>query len=271
MIRTRWKADRAESVEHRIIDFLGLPIDDLDDEQAAAAIAARLPDAPFAYVVTPNAQHYLGLAHDRSVWREAYGSAWLRLADGHVVQRLARLLLGLRLPHASGSDITRILLRRYIKPDDAVAVIGGGPGLEAALRGQFGWRRLVMYDPPRGLLQDAEARRSCIDFIAAHPARYIFLTVGSPQSEWIASLAARRGGLAGTALCVGGSLMFATGLIRRAPYWIRALGLEGLFRLAQRPKTHFRRVFVESIPIIGFLIAAALGRNRILPQAGARR
>lgn len=255
-------------MDHRIIDFLGLPIDDLDDAQAASLIAARPAGAPFAYVVTPNAQHYLGLAHDRAVWREAYGSAWLRLADGHVVQRLARLFLGLRLPHASGSDVTQILLRRHVGPEDKVTVIGGGAGLEAVLREQYGWRNLAVYDPPHGLLRNEAARQSCIDFIAAHPARYIFLTVGSPQSEWIASLAARRGGLTGTALCVGGSLMFATGLIRRAPNWIRFLGLEGLFRLAQRPRTHFRRVFRDSLPIIGFLLSARLGRTRILPRAG---
>jgi exopolysaccharide biosynthesis WecB/TagA/CpsF family protein len=260
-----------ERVDHRIIDFLGLPIDDLNKEQAAAAIVGRPPGAAFAYVVTPNAQHYLGLARNQSAWREAYGSAWIRLADGHVVQPLARLLLGLSLPHASGSDITQILVHRYIAPDDSVTVIGGSPALEAELRNRFGWKRLAIYNPPHGLMTDEAARQGCVDFIAANPARYVFLTVGSPQSEWIASMAARRGGLTGTALCVGGSLMFATGLIKRAPNWIRSLGLEGFFRLAQKPRTHFRRVFVESIPIIGFLISARLGKSRILPQADQRQ
>ena len=44
------------------IDFLGLEISDLDCDPAAAAIAARDPDAGFAYVVTPNAQHMVRLA-----------------------------------------------------------------------------------------------------------------------------------------------------------------------------------------------------------------
>lgn len=248
------------------IDFLGLPIDDLDDQAAAALIAARSPDLPFAYVVTPNAQHMVRLAADDGVWRQAYAGAWLRLCDGHVVQRLARLILGLRLPHASGSDVTMRMVRQHIGPDDPVTVIGGGVALDQALRRQFGWRNLAVYDPPFGLLRDEQAQQSCLDFLAAHPARYVFFTVGSPQSEYLASLARRQDGLGGVGLCVGGALLFATGLVKRAPQWLRKLGLEGLFRLAQRPKSHFRRVFIDSLPIVGLLLRARLSGAAILPE-----
>ena len=248
-----------------VIDFLGLPVNDWDAEAAATAVVARDPVAPFAYVVTPNAQHLVSLARDEGIWREAYAGAWRRLCDGHVVQRLARPILGLRLPHASGSDITLLLVRRHIRPDDAVVVIGGGERLETALKAQYGWRNLAVFDPPFGLLEDRAAQDRCLDFLKAHPARYMFFTVGSPQSEYLASRAAALGVLTGTGLCVGGSLLFATGLIKRAPNWIRQLGLEGLYRLAQRPRSHFRRVFKESLPIIGILLKARFGRARILP------
>jgi N-acetylglucosaminyldiphosphoundecaprenol N-acetyl-beta-D-mannosaminyltransferase len=241
------------------IDFLGLPIDDLGADAAAALIAARPANQPFAYVVTPNAQHLVRLAADEGVWRQAYDGAWLRLSDGHVVQRLARLILGLRLPYASGSDITMRLVRHHIAPDDAVTVIGGGAALEAALKQKFGWRNLALFDPPFGLLHDAKAQADCLDFLRAHPARYVFLAIGSPQGEWIASQAARMKGLTGVGLCIGGSLLFATGLVKRAPHWLRQLGLEGLFRLIQRPRSHFRRVFRESLPVIWLLIKGRFG------------
>lgn len=253
------------SNQGEIIDFLGLPINDWDAEAAAKAVVARGESPPFTYIVTPNAQHLVSLARDQGVWRTAYAGAWKRLCDGHVVQRLARLILGLRLPHASGSDMTLLLVRHHIRPDDAITIIGGGERVEAELRAQFGWRNFSVFDPPFGLLKDVAAQDRCLDFLAAHPARYVFFTVGSPQSEYLASRAAARGGLTGTGLCVGGSLLFATGLIKRAPGWIRQLGLEGIYRLAQRPKSHFRRVFHESLPIIALLIKARFGRARILP------
>jgi len=247
------------------IDFLGVPIAALDDREAASAIAARPKDAPFAYVVTPNAQHLVGLARNVGVWRQAYADAWLRLCDGRIVQRLARLLFGLKLPFASGSDLTLVLVRRHIAPDDAIAVIGGNEQLADELRRQYGWRDFHLFNPPFGLLQDPAAQAECLDFLARHPARYVFFTVGSPQSEFLAHLAFRRGGLTGTGLCVGSSLFFATGLVSRAPGWMSHLGIEALFRLGQRPRSHLRRIFVDSLPIVPLLIRARLTGARILP------
>lgn len=250
-----------------VVDFLGLPISDIGTPQAAALVAARDASAPFAYVVTPNAQHMVRLARGDGAWRSGYSRAWLVLADGRVVQRVARWVLGARLPHASGSDLTHTLLTHYIRPDDSVTVIGGGERLERALKQKFGLERLAVYDPPFGFIRDPKAVAACVDFVVQHPARYIFLAVGSPQSEILGRMLAERDGLCGTALCIGGSLLFSTGLVRRAPKWVQNAGLEGIFRLLQRPKSHFRRVFLESMPIIGIILAARFGRARILPSS----
>ena len=249
------------------IDFLGLPIDPLGAEQVVEILAARPAGAPFVYMVTPNAQHLVRLADNEGVWRQAYAGAWLRLSDGHVVQRLARLILGMRLPYASGSDVTMRLVASHIKPSDAVTVIGGSAILEAALKQRFGWNNLALFDPPFGLLHDSKAQQDCLDFLRAHPARYVFFAIGSPQGEWVAAQAAKLEGLTGVGLCIGGSLLFATGLVKRAPQWVRHLGLEGLFRLAQKPRGHFRRVFVDSLPVIWLLVRGRFG-GRILPRDG---
>ncbi|WP_445679614.1 WecB/TagA/CpsF family glycosyltransferase [Radicibacter daui] len=251
-----------------VIDFLGLPISDIGTQEAAMLVAGRDASAPLAYVVTPNAQHMVRLARGDGAWRSAYSRAWLVLADGRVVQRFARWVLGARLPHASGSDLTHTLLTHYIQPDDSVTVIGGGERLEKALTEKFGLRGLALYDPPFGFIRDPKAVAACVDFIARHPARYIFLAVGSPQSEILARMLTEREGVTGVAMCIGGSLLFSTGLVRRAPKWVQQAGLEGLFRLLQRPKSHFKRVFVESMPILGIILAARIGKARILPAAG---
>lgn len=251
-----------------VIDFLGLPISDIGTQDAAALVAARDVSAPFAYVVTPNAQHMVRLARGDGAWRRGYSRAWLVLADGRVVQRVAHWVLGIRLPHASGSDLTHTLLTRYIRPDDSVTVIGGGERLEKALKQKFGLERLAVYDPPFGFIRDPKAVAACVDFIARHPARYIFLAVGSPQSEILARMLAERDDISGTAMCIGGSLLFSSGLIRRAPKWVQHVGLEGIFRLLQRPRSHFKRVFIESMPILGIILAARFGKARILPAAG---
>lgn len=248
------------------LDFLGLRISDIGLSAAASLIAARDPTAPFAYVVTPNAQHMVRLAQDSNMWRKAYEKAWLVLADGNVVPRLARLIHGIALPQASGSDLTVALLRDHIRPDDPVTVIGGGEALKRALETKFQLTRLSVYDPPFGFIRDPSAVETCLNFLEAHPARYVFLAVGAPQSEMLGRAAVERGTLQGVALCIGGSLLFATGLISRAPVWVQKAGLEGIYRLLQKPRSHFRRVFVDSLPVVWIILRARFGGRGILPR-----
>lgn len=252
------------------IEFLGFPFHDLDVAAAAKHIAARSPEAPFAYVITPNAQHLVHLARGERVWLDIREKAWLVLMDGRIVPLLARLLFGRILPQASGSDVTVELLHRHIKPTDPIAIIGGGAALERALIDQFGFTNLAIHDPPMGYINDPVAVEACLSFLEAHPARYIFLATGAPRSEILACAATARG-LRGVGLCIGGSLLFATGLVKRAPVWMQKIGLESLHRLAQHPRTHLRRIFVESLPVVWILLRARFGGPGLLSKVPTDR
>lgn len=248
------------------IDFLGLEISDLDCDPAAAVIAARDPAAGFAYVVTPNAQHMVRLARGAPAFEHAYAGAWLVLSDGNVVRRFSRLVLGQALPHASGADVTGRLFHHHVRPDDAIMVVGGDDRLMTALRSQFGLTNLHQHVPPMGFIRDPAAVEAAVTAVRSRPARYVFIAVGSPQSELLARQIADAGGATGTGLCIGSSLLFVTGLVRRAPAIVRKLGLEGGWRLMLSPVGHFRRVFYESLPILGIIIRARFGGRGILQR-----
>ncbi len=250
-----------------VIDFLGLRFHDLDVAQAARVIVSRDPDAPFAYVVTPNAQHVVHFARGHEPWLQNLKDAWLVLVDGRIMPMLARRLFGRRLPVASGSDLTVEMLKHHIRPDDPVTVIGGGSALGQELVRQFGLTRLALHDPPMGYIGNPVEVEKCIDFLAAHPARYVFLATGAPRSETLARAVTRRGGIRGVGLCIGGSLLFATGLVKRAPVWMQRAGLEAVHRLWQHPRTHLRRIFLESLPVVWIFLRARLGGRGILPGA----
>jgi N-acetylglucosaminyldiphosphoundecaprenol N-acetyl-beta-D-mannosaminyltransferase len=68
------------------------------------------------------------------------------------------------------------------------------------------------------------------------------------------------GGAVGTALCIGSSLLFVTGVVRRAPLLFRRLNAEWAYRLMQNPRGHARRVFLESLPVLWIALKALLGR-----------
>ncbi|MFG1201541.1 WecB/TagA/CpsF family glycosyltransferase [Xanthobacter aminoxidans] len=235
--------------------FLKVPFDCLDVAGAARAIAARPPGSPFAYVVTSNASHLVRL-NERGDARfaAALEAASLHTLDGSAPHWLARNVFGLDIPLCPGSDLATYLFEHVITPEDAVTVIGGNDEMKRRLIARYGLLTLNMHVPPMGFIDDPQAVEATIRFVEEHPARYIFLVVGAPRSEYLAHMIRARGNAVGTGLCVGSALNFLTGLVQRASPAFRKLGLEWLYRLIQSPSTHIERVFVDSLPI--FRVAA---------------
>lgn len=270
-ILDRATASTADATPPPVVRYLGIDYADLDVDAAASLIAGRDPRAPFAYVVTPNAQHVVHLHRGTAGFVEPYGHAWLRLSDSRVAVGLARLLAGVRLPSAAGSDLTVRLFTHHLHADDAITVIGGSEEMIARLRERFGLRRIHHHVPPMGFINDPAAVAACVAFIDAHPARFVFVAVGAPQSERLSQAVWKGGKATGIGLCIGSSLLFLTGLTPRAPRWMRRCGLEWLFRLALNPRRHFRRVFVESLPLVGLIVADSLGRTGRTGRSGPTR
>ena len=241
--------------------FLGVPFTPLGLAEAAACIAARPPGAPFAFVTTPNAHHTVHCARGDTRFSVAHDKAWLVLNDSRILRILSRQLFGRDLPMAAGSDLTVELFRNFIRPEDAITIIGGTDDVESRLRAQLGMRSVARFTPPMGFYNDAVEIERCVEFILQHPARYVFLAVGAPQSEVVACRVLERGGAVGTALCIGSSLLFVTGVVQRAPLVFRRWNAEWAYRLMQNPRRHARRVFVDSFPVLWLALKALLGRS----------
>lgn len=230
------------------LDFAHVPL-----AQAAARIAARPPGLPFAYVVTPNADHLVRIARDAGI-RAMYRDAWLCLLDSRVVAGMARLL-GLRPPPVvPGSDLTEHLLSHRLVPGERIGIIGLSPVWLPSLMARFDLAPPAHCDPPMGFDGDPAALQAVIAFVRAHPCRYVFLAVGSPRQEQLAAALAGAGGATGIGLCVGASLEYLCGARKRAPAAMRRAGLEWLWRLAQEPKRLARRYLLESPRVIGLLL-----------------
>ncbi|GGC43220.1 glycosyl transferase [Siccirubricoccus deserti] len=241
--------------------LLGLDFADLTLPAVVARLAARPADAPFSYVVTPNADHLVRLAR-RPALRPLYHEAGLRLLDSRVVARLARLM-GLPAPQVvPGSDLVAALVGQAIAPEEPVTILGMPAEAVEVLRRRTGLNRIAHHDPPMGFEHDPAALVAALDFIEAHPARFTFLAVGSPRQCMVANALARRGVARGTGLCIGASLLFLCGLEKRAPQPVQRAGLEWAWRLAADPRRLARRYLVDSPAIVTLLRQEArLRRN----------
>lgn len=224
--------------------FLGLDFSLLEPDAMVDRIASRAAEpAAFSYVVTPNVDHCVRLAREPALG-PLYTGAWMTVCDSRILQLLARLD-GMRLPTLPGVDLVDRLLRTRVDPLEPVVVIGGTVETLSGLRARYALAELRWLQPPQGLRTDAGARATVVRYIIDNPARWVFLAVGSPQQEMIAAEAAATGVARGLAVCCGASLEFLSGQLKRAPAWMRELGLEWLHRLLSEPGRLWRRYLVD--------------------------
>jgi N-acetylglucosaminyldiphosphoundecaprenol N-acetyl-beta-D-mannosaminyltransferase len=245
--------------------FLGLSFLDSEAASIAERLAQRPQDAPFAYLVTPNADHFVRLRRSPNLY-PLYERAEWRCLDSMAVAHGARLF-GLRAPQvATGADILATILDRHLRPGDRVTIIGLDPAGVAVLRTLLPMVEVAHHQPPQHLGQEPLAFARAVGFALANPARFTLLAVGSPVQERLAA-AIQAGGATGIGLCVGAALDFWTGRTPRAPIWLRRLGLEWLFRLWREPRRLARRYLIDDWMVLRLLLAARWRDGR---GAGAR-
>lgn len=239
--------------------LLGLDFADLDVVASAQWIADRSDKASFSYVVTPNADHLVRLSRDPSLL-PLYRGAVLCLLDSRVVARAARML-GLRTPAVTtGSDLTQRLLSTHVGKDETVTIIGLRASHLVPLVARTGIAPPAHYDPPMGFDRDPAEMRRAVQFVLDHPARLVFLAVGSPRQERLAAAIQATGEARGTGLCIGASLEFLAGAIPRAPRFMQRIGIEWLHRMLSDPRRLARRYLLDNPPIFWLLLRARLSR-----------
>ena len=91
------------------------------------------------------------------------------------------------------------------------------------------------YCPPLGFERDEAQNEAIISQVAAANPDVLIVGLGAPKQElWVHRHRDRLA--AKVALCVGATIDFLAGERRRAPVWMRDVGLEWLYRVASEPK-----------------------------------
>ncbi len=83
--------------------------------------------------------------------------------------------------------------------------------------------------------------RSLKSYILNHKSDVLFCALGAPQQEILLHNLQDTG--IKLAMGVGGSFDFLTGKIKRAPKWMRVVGLEWLWRLILEPRYRLKRIW----------------------------
>jgi len=216
-------------------------------------------------IVTTNLDHVVNLTL-RSDYRAAYGTAWITTADGWPVYLYARLR-GVKLPgRITGADLVQDLFRNWDPIRHKIFLVGSNEEsckrLARQLTAQgFEPSAVAWIVPPLGFEYDDGYSESMAEQIAQHGTTHLLMGIGSPKSEvWIHQHRHMLGNL--YAFGFGAGLDFLAGTQRRAPVFMRRIGMEWLWRLAQEPRRLAPRYLLNSWL---FLIAIAKDLQNTMP------
>lgn len=248
-------------VNQRSYEFIGVTFDPLSPVQTLARAKWMTKEHGFRYIVTPNVDHLVRMSQEPGVFGPLYKASWLSVCDSRILEVLAKIS-GIPLKAVPGSDLTQQLFDNVIAKDDPINVIGADAEIIEKIKAVYGLENINHYEPPFGMRHKPEAVAATAQFIASHPARYSFLCVGSPQQEMVAKACLDRGDCTGLGLCVGASLDFLTGRVKRAPAWMQNARLEWLYRLASEPKRLWRRYLIEGPKIFALWLKWIIRQKR---------
>jgi N-acetylglucosaminyldiphosphoundecaprenol N-acetyl-beta-D-mannosaminyltransferase len=234
-------------VTMRVSQPFGLTLS-MDTAREIACTAVRhAPDDGVALVVTPNIDHIATIRRFPPLAR-AYRNAARIVCDGWPVQVYARWC-GLRVRRVTGCDLTSELMRLapgaksqrlFFVVDSAVT--------ERAVRA-WATRMAVSCDvrvPPLGFDQDAAYCAGLAEAIRQHGTSILIMAVGAPRSEVFVDTY-REILPPCWAFCVGQAVKAELGLVRRASWRWRSLGMEWLWRMLQEPRRLAGRYMSASI------------------------
>ena len=236
--KTDWR------INPRNYEFIGATFDPLTPMQTLARAKWMTDKHGFRFIVTPNVDHLVRVAKEPEVFNPLYEASWLSVCDSRILEMLANFS-GIPLKAVPGSDLTQQLFDNVITIDDTITIIGADTEIIETVKRIYGLNKVNHYEPPFGLRHKPDEVAKTAEFIAANPARYVFICVGSPQQEMIAKACLDRGDCVGLGLCVGASLDFLSGRTKRAPKWMQNIRMEWLFRLLNEPKRLWKRYLIE--------------------------
>lgn len=220
------------------VTILGVPFDRVTTGKTIELIEEMIATGRPHYLVTANVDFLVQAKQDVEL-RRILLEAHLVLCDGTPLLWASRLL-GNPLPErVAGADLVPLLIARAAEKKYRVFFLGAS--LESAERAVKNLRVRYPsleiaghYSPAFNKLLEMDHDEIKKRVLAASP-DLLFVSFGCPKQEkWIA-MHYRSLGVPVT-VGVGATIDFLAGRVRRAPVWMRRIGAEWLFRLAQEPR-----------------------------------
>lgn len=225
------------------LDFFGIFIANTTMGEAIDWMADRIRRRETSQVAFVNPD-CLNIAYTHPAYRGALGNAAKVLPDGIGINLGCRMQ-GLNLrQNVNGTDLFPRLCERSVQEGFSLFLLGARPGVAEAVSGQMRRRfpQLKVAGARHGYFSEEETAQVVAE-INASGADILLVAFGAPRQDlWLAEHARELS--PPLRIGVGGLFDFYSGRMRRAPVWMREIGMEWVYRLMQEPGRMWRRYVI---------------------------
>jgi N-acetylglucosaminyldiphosphoundecaprenol N-acetyl-beta-D-mannosaminyltransferase len=225
-----------------IINILGININTFVNSRVLVKIKEFLNDNRQHYIVTPNPEIILTAKHDEEFFY-ILNQAGLAIPDG-VALKFCSWLMGVYLKRITGADLVKDILVLAQEQNRKIAIFNWQRGLSnekdiyQVLNKIYPKLEIIVVDIDR----QATLSGDKLALVNNFKPEIIFCTLGAPFQEKFIFHNLKKIPSAKLGMSVGGSFDYLTGKIKRAPFLIRRIGLEWLWRLVKQP-SRWRRIY----------------------------
>ncbi|HIE09038.1 MAG TPA: glycosyltransferase [Armatimonadetes bacterium] len=223
------------------VRVLGIPVDAITMEEAVGRVFEFVKEGRPHMVVTPDASALVRAQEDEEL-RRIMEEADLVIPDGVGVVFAGRLLDLPLVERVPGVELAERVCEVASREGLRIFLLGAEPGVaeEAARRLTERFPGLRVVGTYHGYFSPEEEREVVERIKRARP-DILFVAMGVPKQEkWMRRHLAELG--VPVCIGVGGTLDVFAGRVKRAPLWVRRIGLEWLYRTLLQPRKRARRL-----------------------------
>lgn len=218
------------------IKILGTTIHNVTYQETLDQIDKLLTDQQIHYLVTPNPEIVL-YALKHADFQKILNQAAISLPDGIGLLFAAKLKKLKLKQRVTGTDLLYQLLNQR-QPNYNFFLLGGKNNVNLKISHRFPQAKIISYDNG-GVISDqgiGKYDQLVIKKINDSRANILIVAFGHPKQErWIHNNSSRLTSVKVILAC-GGALDYLAGETKRAPRWLRSIGLEWLYRFIQEPQ-----------------------------------
>ncbi|GLS84594.1 WecB/TagA/CpsF family glycosyltransferase [Paraferrimonas haliotis] len=226
----------------------GITVNDYSKQALLTQLNERLENRRSTILAFANA-HSINTAQQSNEYLAVLNRS-LTVNDGSGMRLASKLKYGIGFKdNLNGTDFVPYLLAN-LTPGTKLFLLGGEPGIpkECLNVWQAQYPQLNWVGEHHGYFNERQSQHIC-QTIKACKADIVIVALGNPLQElWLDNNLEKCGAILG--IGVGALFDFTVGKATRAPHWMRALGVEWVYRLIKEPQRMWKRYLIGNFTFV---------------------